>query len=152
MSRDSRRSEPFRHERIERAVLEELRSLLQAEVLDPALTGVWLVDVHLSPDGKHARVSYAVRGGADEAAIGRTSKAAFTRAAGFLRSRLAAGLNLKRTPQLSFVFIGLLLGESEARPDQQHQGLPEHRVEQRVVGDAQQREEAQGPQAGQPGG
>jgi ribosome-binding factor A len=113
--RDRTRTEPFRHERVEGAVLEELRSLLQAEVSDPALGGVWVVDVQLSPDGKNARVSYAVRSAGREAAVARASKEAFLRAAGFLRARVAASLNLKRTPQLSFTFIGLLLEAGESQ-------------------------------------
>jgi ribosome-binding factor A len=107
MSRESR-PEPFRHERVERALLEELRSLIAAEVRDPSLENAWAVDVQLSPDGKNARVTYAVRGKGDESAIAHATKEAFRRAAGFLRSRVASGLDLKRTPQLSFVFIGLM--------------------------------------------
>lgn len=121
--RDRSRPEPFRHERVERAILEELRSLLQAEVSDPVLGGAWIVDVQLSPDGKNARASYAVRSSGDEADVARATKAAFSRAAGFLRARIAASLNLKRTPQLSFTFIGLLLGEADAAAEKQDERL-----------------------------
>jgi ribosome-binding factor A len=103
-----RKAEPFRHERVERALLEELRSLIAAEVRDPALEGAWAIDVQLSPDGKNAKVTYAVHASGDEGAIARATKEAFARAAGFLRSRVALELDLKRTPQLSFIFIGLL--------------------------------------------
>ena len=108
------RPEPFRHERVERAILEELRSLLQAEVSDPALAGAWVVDVQLSPDGKNARASYAVRSTGEEADVARATKEAFSRAAGFLRARIASSLNLKRTPQLGFTFIGLLRAAADA--------------------------------------
>jgi ribosome-binding factor A len=111
VSRENR-PEPFRHERVERALLEELRSLIAAEVRDPSLENAWAVDVQLSSDGKNARVTYAVRGKGDEAFVGRESKQAFQRAAGFLRSRVASSLDLKRTPQLSFVFIGLMAPEA----------------------------------------
>lgn len=107
--RDRARQELFRHERVERALLDELRSLLHAEVSDPVLSGAWIIDVHVSLDGKNARCTYAVRSTGDEADVARATKAAFARAAGFLRSRLAESLNLKRTPQLSFTFIGLML-------------------------------------------
>ena len=90
-----------------------MRSLLQAEVSDPLLSGAWVIDVQVSPDAKNARCSYAVRSTGDEADVARATKAAFARAAGFLRVRLAESLNLKRTPQLSFTFIGLML---EDRP------------------------------------
>ncbi len=112
--RDRQRPEPFRHERVERAILDELRSLLQGEVSDPALGGAWVVDVQLSPDGKNARATYAVRSTGDEADVARATKDAFSRAAGFLRARVAGSLNLKRTPQLSFTFIGLLLPDRES--------------------------------------
>jgi len=112
--RDRQRPEPFRHERVERAILDELRSLLQGEVSDPALGGAWIVDVRLAPDGKNARASYAVRSTGDEADVARVTKEAFSRAAGFLRARIAGSLNLKRTPQLSFTFIGLLLPDRES--------------------------------------
>ena len=121
--RDRSRPEPFRHERVERAILEELRSLLAAEVSDPVLAGAWIIDVQLTSDGKNARASYAVRSTGDEADVGRATKAAFSRAAGFLRARVAASLNLKRTPQLSFTFIGLLLGETERPAEKQDDGL-----------------------------
>src|SRR6185436_744591 len=81
------RREIFRHERVERAILEELRSLLAAEVSDPCLGGAWIVDVQVSPDGKNARASYAVRSTGDEADVARVTKEAFARAAGFLRAR-----------------------------------------------------------------
>jgi ribosome-binding factor A len=110
------RAEPFRHERVERALLEELRSLISAEVRDPLLSNAWAVDVQLSSDGKNARVSYAVRVQGDESAVARETKEAFKRAAGFLRSRVAGTLDLKRTPQLSFVFIGLM-AEDNASPE-----------------------------------
>ncbi len=99
-------------------MLLELRSLLQAEVSDPVLSGAWVVDVQLSEDGKNARATYAVKSTGDEADVGRATKEAFARAAGFLRARLAASLNLKRTPQLSFVFLGLLR-EDELLPSAQ---------------------------------
>lgn len=105
------KAEPFRHERVERAILEELRGLLQAEVSNPALGGAWIIDVQLSGDGKNARATYAVRSGGDEAQVRRATKEAFSRASGFLRARIAESLNLKRTPQLSFTFVGLLLEE-----------------------------------------
>lgn len=81
---------------------------MAAELRDPLLEGTWAVDVRLSPDGKNAKVTYAVRRVGDEAAVARETKEAFQRAAGFLRTRVALTLDLKRTPQLSFAFIGLM--------------------------------------------
>jgi ribosome-binding factor A len=78
------------------------------EATDPALDGVRLVSVQLSVDGGHARVGYAIEAKlADEQRVGRAAREAFIRAAGFLRARLAALLDLKRLPKLSFTFVGI---------------------------------------------
>ncbi len=64
--------------------------------------------VTLSLDASHARIGYAVEAPLAEAsARARASKAGLTRASSFLRARLAEQLELKKLPQLSFVFIGL---------------------------------------------
>jgi ribosome-binding factor A len=84
--------------------------LLQDEIADPALAGVQPIDVDLSVDARHARVGYIVVGGGldstEEQRIKVATTAALERAKGFLRARLASALDLKRTPELGFVFIG----------------------------------------------
>ncbi|MBX3207700.1 MAG: ribosome-binding factor A [Labilithrix sp.] len=89
-----------RHQRVEASILEELRSVLRDDVTDPELEGVRLTAIVLSPDSKVARVHYAVPRARPRTAVDR----AFTRAAGFLRGRLAEGVELKRTPDLRFVY------------------------------------------------
>jgi hypothetical protein len=76
----------------------------------------------LSVDGANARVGYAVEA---ELAKGeqaaRTSGAALERATPFLRARLAALLDLKRLPRLSFTFIGVQQADV---PPEREEGEP----------------------------
>lgn len=96
-----------RQERLEHILLDEVQWLIREEARDAALAGVRIVSVSLSPDGGHARIGYAVEAQlSHEKEAGPRSKDALERAAGFLRARLASGLDLKRTPKLSFVFMG----------------------------------------------
>lgn len=103
------RGSDFRHERIERLVLDELRSILRDDVRQPGLAGVVLLRLDLSPDGSHARVAYAAAAepGEEEQSAARRTKASLEAATGYLRARLAGSLDLKRLPQLGFTFVGL---------------------------------------------
>jgi ribosome-binding factor A len=97
-----------RQNRLERILLEQVQTLIRDEAADPALYGVRLVSVDLSVDGGHARIGYAVEATlAAERQIERASRDALARATGFLRARLAALLDLKRLPKLSFTFVGV---------------------------------------------
>ena len=97
-----------RQHRLERILHEELQTLLRDEAADPALSGIIVVAVHLSPDGGSARIAYAVEASAaTEQQVARGSREALARAIGFLRARLASLLNLKRLPKLSFTFLGV---------------------------------------------
>lgn len=89
-----------RHQRVEASILEELRSVLRDDVTDPELEGVELTAIVLAPDSKLAKVHFAVPRGRPRTAVER----AFTRATGFFRARLAEGVELKRTPELRFVY------------------------------------------------
>lgn len=118
-------SEGFGHRqaRLEHILLDELQSLIRDEATDPSLDGVTLLSVHLSPDGGNARIAYAVAAPLQaEQERGRTSKEGLSRANGFLRSRLAQHLNLKKLPKLSFTFVGIVQeGIADADP---HEGEP----------------------------
>jgi ribosome-binding factor A len=99
-----------RHARLQGLILEELRALLRDDVSDPALVLVTLNAVVLSVDYRHARVHFALRregGGAARAAAER----AFLRAAPFLRARLADAIDVKRVPDLRFVFDAVAAGD-----------------------------------------
>lgn len=97
-----------RQERLERILYDELQTLLRDEAADPAVGGVRLVSVELSPDGALARIPYVVEAAlADQRQVERSSREALARATGFLRARLAALLDLKRLPRLSFTFVAV---------------------------------------------
>ena len=112
-----------RQARLEHLVYFELQSLLTDEANDPALAVVRLVSVHLSIDGGHARVVYAVvqePGVQQEQGVAVRTKTALVRATGFLRARLAHQLNLRRVPRLTFTFLGM----TDVAPNQGPGGRP----------------------------
>lgn len=87
--------------------------MLADEIADPALANVRPIEVQLSVDGSYARVGYIVVGDAlEEQRVKQATKRAFERARGFLRARIAQALDLKRTPDLGFVFVGVVTAES----------------------------------------
>ena len=92
-----------RHLRVQGLVLDELRSLLRDDVHDPALAGVRVVAVVLSVDYRHARVHFVLSASDDV----RTIERALLRATPFLRARLADAIEMKRVPDLRFVFDGI---------------------------------------------
>jgi ribosome-binding factor A len=107
-----------RQARLEHILLDELQSLISDEATDPYLDGVRILAVHLSPDGGHARVAYAVSAMLSrEQEVGRTSRAGLARATGFLRARLAQQLDLKKLPKLSFTFVGISQAGGEPCPE-----------------------------------
>jgi ribosome-binding factor A len=89
-----------RHARLEVSLREELQSLLRDDVSDPDLDRVGVTAVTLSPDYKSARGHFVIARGAARAAVER----GLARATPFLRRRLADSIELKRTPDLRFVF------------------------------------------------
>ena len=90
----------YRHQRLEVSILEELRSLLRDDVSDPDVEGVGVTAVALSPDYKNAKVHFVIRRGGVRAITER----ALERATPFLRRRLSDSIELKRTPDLRFIF------------------------------------------------
>ncbi len=94
-----------RHLRVQGLVLDELRSLLRDDVHDPALTGVRVVAVVLSVDYRHARIHFVLSG--TESPHARGVERALERATPFLRARLADAIEMKRIPDLRFVFDGI---------------------------------------------
>ncbi len=94
-----------RHLRVQSLVLEELRSLLRDDVSDPDLGDVRFVAVVLSVDYRHARVHFVLSG--SSSADPRPALRALARATPFLRARLAEAVEMKRLPELRFVFDGI---------------------------------------------
>ena len=94
-----------RHGRLEHLLLEELNGLLRGEVTDPRLAEVAFSRVELSVDYGTARAWFVVtRPGTLERPNRQRIEAALERATGFLRARLALALNLKRCPNLRFLY------------------------------------------------
>jgi ribosome-binding factor A len=95
----------YRHVRLQEMLLEELQGLLRDDVSDPALETVRITALVLSPDYRHARVHFALQLSLEEASQRRVVvERALARATPFLRARLADAIDLKRVPDLRFVF------------------------------------------------
>jgi ribosome-binding factor A len=77
-----------------------LNELLLSEVKDPRLDGVRVNDVELSGDLGVAKVLF---GTVDVDRDPRAAEEAFRKASGFLRTRVARALRLRRAPELRFV-------------------------------------------------
>ena len=109
--KQDRESAGYRHARLERLILEELRALLREDVSDPALTDARITSLVLSVDYRHARVHFAMCGAvSDDIERERAGvERAFERATPFLRAQLADAIELKRVPDLRFVFDGMVL-------------------------------------------
>ena len=104
----------YRHARLQGLIFEELRALLRDDVSDPALVSVRITAVELSVDYRHARVHFATLGTESEAIREKSSsERALIRATAFLRARLADAIDLKRVPDLRFVFDGVVLFDDE---------------------------------------
>jgi ribosome-binding factor A len=103
-----------RHARLQGLILEELRALLRDDVADPALASVRVTATVLSVDYRQARVHFATLGNRrdpDQTRAG--AERALVRATSFLRARLADALDLKRVPDLRFLFDGVLADEED---------------------------------------
>ena len=88
-----------RTSRVSEAVREELTEIIGFETDDPRLLAVEVVEVHVSPDGRHANIKVAIRGDEREQ---RQSMAALDHARHFLRHELASRLSLRHVPELHF--------------------------------------------------
>lgn len=95
-----------RHLRVQSLVLEELVALLRDDVSDPSLADVRVVAVALSVDYRHAKVHFVLS--ATPLADPRLAQRALERATPFLRARLAEAVEMKRVPDLKFVFDGIV--------------------------------------------
>jgi ribosome-binding factor A len=96
-----------RAKRISEAMREELAEIVGYEMADPRVASADIIDVHVSPDLRHAQVMLAAEPGAGQDAL-----LALEGARGFLRRQLAARLELHRMPDLHFALEAL---ESGAR-------------------------------------
>ena len=88
-----------RMRRVDEAMRQVLGEAISKELKDPRVGFVTVTDVKTSPDLRHARVYVSVLG--DEPAQQATLDG-LRSAHGFLQSRVADELRLKRTPELTF--------------------------------------------------
>jgi ribosome-binding factor A len=91
-----------RTERLNHLIQAEISELLQKHINDPRLNGlISVTGVEISRDLKNAKISFSTLGGSPDRA---DVLKGFNSAAGYLRRELAHRLNIRVTPELSFVF------------------------------------------------
>lgn len=88
----------IRSHRISESIREELTEIINYEMSDPRVEGVTITDVHISSDGKRARVMVSLA----EASNRDESMAALDHARAFLRTQVAHRLALRRMPDIAF--------------------------------------------------
>ena len=104
---DEKEGAGHRHLRLQGLIFEELRALLRDDISDPALTNVRVTAVVLSVDYRHARIHYALGLSGDSHLAEARTERALVRATAFFRARLSDALDVKRVPDLRFVFDGV---------------------------------------------
>jgi ribosome-binding factor A len=121
-----------RQQRVSELIHRELSQLLWREARDPRLADVTITHVRITPDLLLARVYFSVLGGAEEE---KAAQAGLERATGYLRSQLAARVQLRLAPELVFEVdrsaeygrrIDQLLDEisAESHPDDDTESSP----------------------------
>jgi ribosome-binding factor A len=90
-----------RMRRVDEAIRQVIGDVVAGELKDPRVGFVTVTDVRTSADLRHARVYVSVLGSAEERAA---SLDGLRSAHGYLQSRIAGELRLKRTPALTFEY------------------------------------------------
>jgi ribosome-binding factor A len=88
-----------RTQRIAEAIREVVASSILFEVADPRVRGVTVLSASVSPDLRHAKVHVSIMGSETERKL---ALRGLEHAAGFLQAKVAARLQTKTTPHLSF--------------------------------------------------
>lgn len=90
----------YRKNKINGAFVEECAQIIR-EVKDPRVSDVWItvMNADVSADLKFAKVYYSVLGECDDKELAKGLKSA----APFIRSRIAERLNLRITPEITFI-------------------------------------------------
>lgn len=95
------RKNSIKNTRINGEVQRELSTLINRELKDPRINPMTtIVAVDVAPDLKHAKIYISVLG--DDQSC-KDTIAGLKSAAPFLRSQLAKSVNLRNTPELTFV-------------------------------------------------
>ncbi len=94
----------YRQNRINDAVALELAVILR-EVKDPRVSDamITVTAAEVTPDLKYAKIYYSVLGADDDKEQLKQIYLGLKSAAGFIRSQLAKRLNLRATPELTFI-------------------------------------------------
>ena len=98
-----------RMRRVDEAIRHVLGDAVTGELKDPRVGFVTVTDVSTSPDLRHARVYYSVLSAEGRPSSLREradSQLGLESAHGFLQSRIADELHLRRTPELRFIYDG----------------------------------------------
>ncbi len=91
-----------RHERIAEEIQHEVIAMLEGELSDPRLeANVTVTEVRVSPDMKQARVYVTVEGTPSERD---DALEALQKAAGFVRHELVERIQMRRSPEIIFLF------------------------------------------------
>lgn len=97
----------YRQNRINDAVALELAVILR-EVKDPRVANalITITSAEVTPDLKYAKIYYSVLGADDDKEQLKEIYLGLKSAAGFIRGQLAKRLNLRATPELTFIEDG----------------------------------------------
>jgi ribosome-binding factor A len=90
--------------RVEKALREELASMLAHEVKDPGAAGTIVTRVELTNDLRSAKIHVRLLEGGDDPARRTSVLAALARATGMLRREVTQRLQLRSAPELRFVY------------------------------------------------
>ena len=95
------RKNSIKNTRINGEVQKELSQIIRSEVKDPRIHPMTSVtEAVVAPDLKSCKVYISVLGGKEERAA---TLEGLRKAEGFIRGRLAHSLNLRNTPELTFI-------------------------------------------------
>ena len=95
------RKNSVKHVRVNAEVMHELSNIIRNEIKDPRISPLTtVVAVEVTPDLKYCKAYISVLG--DEEARKETYKG-LKSAEGYIRKQLASNINLRNTPQITFV-------------------------------------------------
>ena len=94
----------YRKNRVNDAVALEMATILR-NVKDPRVSGAFIsvTGADVTPDFKYAKIFYSVLGIDDDPEAAKEIAKGLKSAQGFIRGQLAKSLNLRVTPELTFV-------------------------------------------------
>lgn len=96
------RKNSIKNTRINMEVQRELSEIIRLEIKDPRVSAAMtsVVSVEVAPDLKHCKAYISVLGSEEQA---QDAIAALKRAVGYIRRELARRINLRNTPEITFI-------------------------------------------------